>query len=178
MGIASAITGGVGAVTGIVSAISEGKNKKKIAREIANQKEAPLANVADGLQVSTRGTDLQAENQARLASTQTSALQDAGSRALAGGIGRVSANNNAVNAEIGANLDAQQKDINIMGAQDNVRIQNTKEQRAKDKLAALSSQYNASNQSQQMAIGNVVSGLGGIGNSLSGVKSKNKDKTT
>ena len=32
MGIASAITGGVGAVTEIVNSISEAKNKKKIAQ--------------------------------------------------------------------------------------------------------------------------------------------------
>lgn len=170
MGIASAITGGVGAVTGIVDSISKAKNKKKIAQEIANQKEVPLTNVADRLQVSTRGADLKKEEQSRLASTQTAALQDAGSRALIGGIGRVSASNNAVNAEIGADLDSQQKQIDQIGAQDETRIQQAKEQRAKDKLAALSSQYNAASQGQQMGIGNAISGLGQAANSLSTLK--------
>jgi hypothetical protein len=175
MGIASAITGGIGAATGIVSAISEGKNKKKIAREIANQKAVPLTNVADGLQVSTRGADLQKEEQARLAATQTAALQDAGSRALVGGIGKVSANSNSVNANIAADLDSQQKDISRIGAQDDIRIQTTKDQRAKDKLAALSSQYNAASQNQQMGIGNAISGLGQAANGLSTIKLGGKE---
>lgn len=177
MGIASAITGGVGAVTEIVNSISEAKNKKKIAQEIANQKEVPLTNVADRLQVSTRGADLKKEEQSRLASTQTAALQDAGSRALIGGIGRVSASNNAVNAEIGADLDSQQKQIDQIGAQDEIRIQKTKEQRAKDKLAALSSQYNAASQGQQMGIGNAISGLGQAANAAASIKAKNKTET-
>lgn len=167
MGVASAVSGGLGALTGVYSAVSEAKNKKKIAKEIANQKEVQLSNIADGMQVSTRGSDLQKEQQAQLASTQTSALADAGSRALGVGIGRVAAQSQDVNAQIGANLDEQQNNITNVRAQDEQRIQTTKEQRANAKLAALSSQYNASSQNMMGGIGNAIGGIGQIGNGMS-----------
>lgn len=154
---------GVGAVsltTGIIKSSKEAKNKKRIAKEIANQKEVKLDNVADGLQVSTLGSDLQKQEQARLVSTQTSALSDAGSRALGAGIGRVAAQSQDVNAKIAADLDAQQKNIDMLKAQDKGNIRLTKEQRQQAKLAALSSQYNASADAQAQAQGNMIQGLG------------------
>ena len=170
MGAATAVSGGLGALKGFYTAISEAKNKKKIAKEIANQKEVPLTNIADGMQVSTRGADLQKEEQARLAATQTGALADAGSRALGVGIGRVSAQNQNLNAEIGANLDEQQNNITNVRAQDEQRIQTTKEQRANAKLAALSSQYNASSQNMMGGIGNAIGGVGMVGNAQAGTE--------
>ncbi len=169
---AAAGVAGVGAITSVISAISEGKRKKKIAREIANLKENPLTNIAEGLQVSTRGADLQKEQQARLATTQVNTLQDAGSRALIGGIGSVSAANADVAENIGADLDMQQKQIDQIRAQDQGNIRGIKEQRAANKLAALSSQYNAANQSQQMGIGNALQGLDSAAMALPGSKVK------
>ena len=168
--------GGASAIMGGISAISAGKQKKKIAQEIANQKEVKLTNIADGLQVSTLGTDLQKEEQARLAATQTSALADAGSRALGVGVGRVSAQNQNVNANIAADLDAQQKNIDMMKAQDEGRIQMTKEQRQQAKLAALSSQYNASADAQAQGMGNMMQGVGMAGGAIAGKYAKGKGK--
>lgn len=122
------------------------------------------------MQVSTRGADLQKEEQARLAATQTGALTDAGSRALGVGIGRVSAQNQNLNAEIGANLDEQQNNITNVRAQDEQRIQMTKEQRQQAKLAALSSQYNASSQNMMGGIGNAIGGIGMVGNAQAGTE--------
>jgi hypothetical protein len=165
----SAISAGAGAltaVTGAVSMFTEGKRKKKIANEIKNIKEAPLMNIADGMQVSTRGADLKKEKQAQLAATQVSSLQDAGSRALVGGIGRVSEANQDVNDGIAANLDEQQNNITNVRAQDEQRIQQTKEQRNANKLAALSSQYNAASQNQAQGMANIIQGAGTAGNAL------------
>lgn len=158
--------GGVSAITSGIGMIGAGKQKKRIAREIANQKEVPLTNIADGMQVSTRGADLQKTQQAQLAATQTDALADGGTRALVGGIGRVSAESQNVNARIGANLDEQQNNINNVRAQDEARIQSIKEQRQNAKLAALSSQYNAANQTQATAMGNIAQSAGMAGNAL------------
>ena len=169
MGAATAVSAGagaLGAVTGAIQTFSEMSNKKKIAREIANMKEVPLTNIADGMQVSTLGSYLQKEQQARLAATQTSALQDGGTRALLGGLGRVSANSQDVNANIAANLDQQQKQIQQIKAQDEESIRNIKEQRKNAKLAALSSQYNAASQNATQGIANIVQGAGIAGNAL------------
>lgn len=160
MGAATAGAGALGAVTGAVQMIGANRDKKRIAREIANQKEVPLTNIADGMQVSTLGSDLEKEQQARLAATQTSALQDGGTRALVGGMGRVTAASQDVNAQIAANLDEQQKQIDQVKAQDEGRIQSTKEQRQNAKLAALSSQYNAASQNASQGLNNIISGAG------------------
>jgi len=166
-------TGALGAVTGAINMISESKNKKKIAREIANQKEVPLTNIADGMQVSTMGSDLQKEENARLASSQIEALKDGGTRALIGGLGNVTTASQEMNARIAAGLDEQNNQIQQVGAQDRANIRSLKEQRQANKLAALSSQYNAASQNQAQGMANIVQGAGMAGNALAnGTKDK------
>lgn len=169
MGAATAVSAGAGAltaVTGAITTFSEMANKKKIAREIAKQKEVPLTNIADSMQVSTLGSDLQKEQQAQISATQTSALQDGGTRAMLGGLGRVTARSQDANAQIAEGLDEQQININNVRAQDEQRIQMAKEQRQANKLAALSSQYNASSQNASQGMANVAQGLGTAGNAF------------
>lgn len=160
--------GGASAIMGGIQSLGAAKQKKKIAKEIANQKEVKLTNIADGLQVSTLGSDLQKQEQGRLAATQTNALAEGGSRALIGGIGQVAAGSQNVNANIAADLDAQQKNIDMMKAQDEGRIQMTKEQRQQAKLAALSGQYAASADAQAQGMGNMIQGVGMAGGALAG----------
>ena len=186
MGAATAVTAGAGAlsaVTGAIGMITGASDKKKIAREIAKQKEIPLTNIADGMQVSTRGADLKKEKQAQLAATQTSALQEGGTRAIIGGVGRVSEASQDVNDSIAANLDEQQNNITNVRAQDEQRIQQTKDQRQANKIAALSSQYNAASQNQAQGMANIVQGAGMAGNTLANapagtVKAPKDAKTT
>lgn len=169
MGAATAVSAGagaLGAVTGAVSMITEASNKKKIAREIAKQKETPLTNIADGMQVSTAGSDLQKQQQSQLAATQIGALKDGGTRALIGGIGNVTAGSQDVNEGIAAGLDEQVSNISNVRAQDEQRIQQTKDQRQANKIAALSSQYNAASQNQAQGMANIVQGAGMAGNAL------------
>ena len=169
MGAATAVSAGVGAlgaVTGGIQYFSGKAKQKKIAREIANMKDVPLTNVADGMQVSTLGSNLQKEQQAQLAATQTAALQDGGTRALLGGLGRVSANSQDVNATIAANLDQQQNQIEQIKAEDEANIRATKENRKNAKLAALSSQYNAASQNATQGVANIIQGAGMAGNAL------------
>ena len=169
MGAATAVSAGAGAltaVTGAISTFSEMANKKKIAREIKNMKEVQLTNIADGMQVSTMGADLKKEKQAQLAATQTSALQDGGARALIGGLGRVSQGSQDVNDSIAANLDEQENNITNVRAQDEQRIQGAKSQNHANKLAALSSQYNAASQNQAQGMANIVQGAGMAGNAI------------
>lgn len=176
MGAATAVSAGagaLGAVTGAVSMITEASNKKKIAREIAKQKETPLTNIADTMQVSTMGSDLQKQQQSQLAATQTSALQEGGTRALIGGIGNVTAASQDSNARIAAGLDEQEANISNVRAQDEQRIQSMKDQRANAKLAALSSQYNAASQNQAQGMATMVNSAGMAGNALASGKKKN-----
>jgi len=164
MGIASAITGGLSAGMGLYQTITGAQEKRNAQKALENYKRQELENVAKDLQVSTLGADRQLAEQSRLASTQIGALQGGGSRTLLGGLGRVEAGNQAVNDQITADLDQQQKQIDQMVAQDNANIRNMQENRENADINALSSQYQAGKQDMNMGLGNIVQGVGSVAN--------------
>lgn len=176
---------GVGLLGSGYQAIKGAKDAKDAKRALENYERQELTNIAEGLQVSTLGADLQREEQARLAATQVGALQGAGSRGVIGGLGRVEAGSQQMNRQIGAELDAQQKQIDQMRAQDEANIRGMQEQREQQDVAALSSQYNAGNQMMWQGIGGIaqtgMAGLGAIGKTGEATKAagnfKNMNKT-
>lgn len=155
---------GVGLLGSGYQAIKGAKDAKDAKNALDNYQRQEFNNVAEGMQVSTLGADLQKEEQARLAATQVGALQGAGVRGLLGGLGRVEAGNQMLNRQIGAELDEQQKQIDQIYAQDEANIRGMKEQRETQDISGLSSQYNAGNQMMWDGIGGVaqstISGLG------------------
>jgi hypothetical protein len=170
-----AIAVGAGTVImGGVKAIKAGKDKKKLARDAANMKEVPLESIANGLKVSTIGAKNRQEGQSVLEATQTATLADAGTRAILGGTANVANGSKAVNRDIAANLDEQQKQIDGIAAEDNARIRGVKEDRNTAKLAALSSQYNAAANSQEQGFGNIVQGAGMAGTAAGGISGTSK----
>jgi hypothetical protein len=164
MGAMTAIAA-TGALASGIQAISGAKQRRDAKNALENYERQNLENVAEGLQVSTLGSDLQREEQARLAASQVGALQGAGVRGLVGGLGRVEAGNQMTNREIGANLDAQQKQIDQMYAQDQANIRGMQEQREVGDISALSSQYNAGNAMMWQGIGGIAqSGMSALSN--------------
>ena len=158
------IAGGMSVVGGAYNMIQGSKQRKDAKNALDNYKRQELKNVAEDLQVSTLGADRQREEQARLSATQIDALQGAGTRGIIGGLGRVEAGNKAVNADIAANLDEQQKQIDAMKAEDDARIRGIQENREIGDINALSSQYNAGNEGFKQGIGQVIGGAGAIAN--------------
>ena len=158
------ISGGMSVVGGAYNMIQGSKQRKDAKNALDNYKRQELKNVAEDLQVSTLGADRQREEQARLSATQIDALQGAGTRGIIGGLGRVEAGNQAVNADIAANLDEQQKQIDAMKAEDEARIRGIQENREISDVNALSSQYNAGNESFQQGIGQTIGGVGAVAN--------------
>ena len=157
MAVATSIAmAGVGLLGSGFQALKGAKDARDAKNALENYNRQELSNVAEGLQVSTLGADLAKEEQARLSSTQVGALQGAGVRGIVGGLGRVEAGNQSVNREIGANLDAQQKQIDQMYAQDQANIRAMREQREQQDIAALSSQYSAGNQMMWQGISGVA----------------------
>ena len=156
-----------GVAVSAYSAVNEANKKKQAAKALRELKTPELSNVAENLQVSTLGADLQREEAARTTASQLDALRESGTRGVVGGVGRVAAQNQAQNRQIAANLDQQQKDIDLLAAQDEARVQNVGEQRNIRDVSALSSQYNAASQAQQQAI---ASGIGQLGSVASGVQ--------
>lgn len=172
MGIA---TGVVMAGLGVYGAIQESKEKRDAARELENLKRQEFENVAEGMQVSTLGADLLKEEQARVAASQLESLQGAGGRGIIGGYGRVEAGSQLANRQIASDLDLQQKEIDKLKAEDAIRIRNLKEERERADVAALSSQYNASNQDMNMNLGQIIQGVGMASQNLPQGAEKTRD---
>lgn len=146
---------GVGLLGSGYQAIKGAKDAKDAKNALENYQRQEFSNIAEGLQVSTLGADLQREEQARLAQSQVDALAGAGARGILGGLGRVEAGNQMTTRQIAADLDMQQKQIDQMRAQDEANIRSMQEQREMQDIAGLSSQFNAGNQM-------MFQGLGGL----------------
>lgn len=160
-------TAAVGAGLGIYQTIQGAKQAREAKDALNNYQRQDLENVARDLQVSTMGSDLQREEQGRLASSQVDALQSAGTRGLIGGLGRVEAGTQRVMRETGADLDRQQKEIDRMFAQDQANIRGLQESRENADIAALSSQFSGGRQDMYSGMGNVVQGTGMFANNIS-----------
>lgn len=159
MGLVSPI---LGTGMSIFGAIRGAKEKRDAEKALNNYNRQELKNIAENLQVSTRGAEVQTGNQARLEANQIDALRGAGTRGLVAGLGRVEAGSQAVAEDIGINLDEQQMNIDQMKAQDDARIRVMQEARENADIAALSSQYQAGKDAEAMAYGNIIQGAGEI----------------
>lgn len=158
----------VGTAMSLFQTIKGSQEQRDAKNALDNYARTPLDNSVEE-SVSTLGADLQREEQARLASTELSALQDAGTRALIGGAGRIEANNALVNRQIGADLDMQQKDIDRRISDDNARIRALQEQREREDIMGLSSQFNAGKNDMYQGFGNVIQATAQAGQNLSGL---------
>lgn len=158
--IASGVIGGIGSV---YQAVQGAKERREAQDALNHYKRQELTNVADGLQVSTLGSDLQRNEQSRLASSQISALQDGGTRSLIGGLSRVEAGNQRVMQQTGADLDMQQKQIDQMRAEDEARIRSMQENREQNDINALSSQLQSGKQDMYSGIGSGIQAVGMLG---------------
>ena len=161
MGAATAV---IGTGVGLYQTIQGAKEKRDAQRALDSYQRQEPENVQEGRTVSTSGSDLQREEQARLASSQVDALRGGGTRALVGGLGRVESGNQRVNQQIGADLDMQQKEIDAAIAQDQANIRAMQENRENADIAALSSQYQSGKQDQNTGFGNTLTGMGMLGN--------------
>jgi hypothetical protein len=177
MGVATA-TAIVGVGVSVYKTIDEAKKKKAAAKALKDLEQPELKNSAENLQVSTLGSDLQREENARLASTQTEALKESGTRGVIGGSGLVEARNQKLNRDLASGLDQQQKDIDKMKATDDVNIRQVAEQRHIADVSALSSQYNAAAQAQNTAMGNAITSAGTAANAYNNSRvPKDEDNT-
>ena len=157
MGVATtmAVAGGVGLLGSSFQTIKGISDSNRARRELENYQRQELTSPFEGLQVSTLGADLQREEANRMAMAQTEALQGAGVRGVVGGLGRVDAQNQILNAQIGAGLDEQRRNLDMALAQDRAGIRGMREQREFQDIMALSSQYNAGQQMMMAGLGNI-----------------------
>lgn len=157
--VTGAIIGGVSALGGAYQAI-QGAKQARDAQDALNALPIPdLQNAYAGQQVSQLGANLQREEGARDFATNVDALRTGGVRGIIGGLGQVNAQRNLQNRQIGANLDEQQKQINMSIAEDEARIRAMREQRYQGDISALSSQISAGQASKMQGIQGAMQGL-------------------
>lgn len=158
-----AIAAGIGAVGGIAQAISGAKQRRDARRALENYQRQELRNVAEGLQVYTKGVEMQRDEVARLGSSAIDAFSRGGSRALVSGLGRLQYNQQLQQRQAMADLERQQAEIDQMRVRDAMTIRGMQEQREMADIAALSSQYEAGNQMMWSGIGSIAqSGMSGM----------------
>lgn len=133
--MAASLGNAVGAVGGI-SKYYEGRRMQKEAQKFIDSFEwQELKNSFEGVSPSTAGADFQREEMARMTSSSVDALQQGGTRALVGGLGRTEAQNTAMSRQIGVDLDQQQQQIDFARAQEEANIRAMTEQRQANELA-------------------------------------------
>lgn len=140
--MAASLGNAVGAVGGYMKYKEGKKMQKEAQKKIDNFKWRDLNNPFRTTQVSTLGSDLQREENARTNATVMQGLRGAGTRGILGGAGAVVEGSNDVNRRIAANLDEQQKNLDVMAAQDDVNIRNMWENRQSNELAGYGQMLN------------------------------------
>lgn len=182
MSFVSAGIGVAGVGLSAYKMIKEESRAKAAAKALENYKRQDFVNTGEGLQVSTLGADYSKENLSRMNESYIQALREGGTRALMGGLGRLQTNTQDMNKQIAADLDQQQKQIDMYKAQEEQNIRNLKEGREQQDIAGLSSQYNAGREGSGQALGSMLSAAGMTSNALKEVDwssvFKPKDKTT
>ena len=131
-----------------------------------------LTNAYNNIGISTYGSDLIREENARNSATVVDSASGGGIRGIMGILGRVQANNNLSNARAVADLDGQDIRRKYASAGDNVRIQNMQEQRDNLDLEGIGQMINNGKQKEaegQRGMMNAMSmGMGSGGGSGGG----------
>lgn len=128
------------------------KQKKAALNEIKDYKRPELANAYNGLQVSTLGADRQREDMARTLATYGGMAAMGGSRGIAATLPALLEQQNAQEAQIAANLDQQQMQINQLQAGGEMQVQGMQEQRGNNDLLGYGNLLNNANQERAGAL--------------------------
>lgn len=124
-----AIAAGVTAAAGAAKTAMGASQARRAKRELDKFKRQELTNIAEGMTVSTLGADLQTQEAQRRFATSVDALQSGGVRGVVGGLAQQEAQQQVLQRQIAADLDQQQRQIDMVRAQDEARIQGMQEQR-------------------------------------------------
>ena len=128
------------------------KQRKAAQKAIEDYKRPELANAYNGLQVSTLGADRQREDMARTLATYGGMAAMGGSRGIAATLPALLEQQNAQEAQIAANLDQQQMQINQLQAGGEMQVQGMQEQRGNNDLLGYGNLLNNANQERAGAL--------------------------
>lgn len=134
----------------------KGSDQAKEAKEaLDNYKRQKLENPYEGMKVSAMGSDLAREESARNYASSINAMQSAGISGLSL-LPQVTATNNALNRQIGADLDRQFIDIENTKARGRAQVQQMEEQREIQDIAGLGMQQYVGEQNYYTGLQNAI----------------------
>ena len=169
MAMATATQGAIGLAGGAAKFFEGRKMQRQAQQLIDNFEWKDLENAYTNKQVSTLGSDLMREENARAMATATGALREGGSRALIGGLGKVVSQSNTMNREIAANLDEQQKELDLAAAADDVRIRSMVEERQANELAGYGEMLQQGRSMKNAGFSEGLNAIGTLGKGVSGL---------
>lgn len=152
------------------------KDTKNAKRELSQYERQELDNAYKDIQISTLGSDLLREENARTSAGLTDAARMGGSRSIIGAIPKVVGATNEINQKAAKMIDGQVIDREYAIAQDNARIEGITERRDEQNIGALGSQVMAGEQNTWSGIMGVASGLGNLSRTLSAEKGENSEE--
>lgn len=177
MAMATAAQGAIGLAGGAAKFFEGRKMQRQAQQLIDNFEWRDLENAYTNKQVSTLGSDLMREENSRAMATATGALREGGSRALIGGLGKVVSQSNTMNRQIAANLDEQQKALDLAAAADDVRIRSMVEERQANELAGYGEMLQQGRSMKNAGFSEGLNAIGTLGTGVAGVTSSVKGGT-
>lgn len=158
MGVATT-TALVGAGLGVYQMYKGAQQKKRAEEQLANYKRQELKNAYEDMRVSTLGSDLMREENARNMANSVDVLRNSGQRGILGGLPRLMNDTNNLNRQAQIELDNQMLARERAIADDNARLEQIKEARDIANIQALSSEINAGKQDLYQGLGTTITGL-------------------
>lgn len=155
-GITSAV---LGTGMGLYQAFSGSNREDNANRALNDYERQELDNAYKDIQISTMGSDLLREENARTSAGLIDTMQQAGTRAIIGGVPKVIGATNQINQQAAKMIDDQVMNRDYAIAGDNARIEGITENRDNANINALSSQSQAGRQDMWSGIMGTASGL-------------------
>lgn len=171
--VTSAVIGVAGLGMSAYQAIDGANRQKKAQRELNNYERQELNNAFENVQISTMGSDLLREENARTTANLVDATQMGGARTIIGGIPRIVGTSNEINREAAKMLDDQVRQREYAIAGDNARIEGITENRDIANINALSSQVEAGRQDMWSGFGSALSSAAYMGRGFKEMKGDN-----
>ncbi len=144
--------------------IGERKKQRKIRKAIADFKRQDLVNPYENMKISTMGSDIMREDNARMASMAMAQAQEAGGRSAARIAGSVQQNSNEVSRQIALNQDNQIQNRDRLIADQEAEFTRMKESRDIAQMEGLGQALNVSN-------ANKVNSMNSFGNAIGNMAS-------
>lgn len=151
------VIGAIQAGAALAKGIAGARQASKAKKALKNFQRQELKNITEGMRVSTLGAELQTQEAQRRFSTSVEALRSGGVRGLVGGLGQQEQLQQRQQQQIAADIDQQQRQIEVMRAQDEARIQGMQEKRDEFEIGRLMGEQAAGRQQLTSAIGDFAS---------------------